>query len=391
MIKRSFRPLWSYDVVKTENWLNSMSLAGYRLIRVNFKARVFTFESFPPQPLFYRIVFQKNCRGNVPANILSSGWKVDIASKNHYIVHHDSPSPAMASPSYSGVLDKNRKLKFIIGILLLMLLLPFLLIVIFPYALIIILFEVMGWGISLAILLALIWMTYTYFKLLETNRQLEQLCGEDLNLDFTIPRDGLLSEGEEKEMLKTKRLVRRIRIAWTYEPDKIEKWLETMESKGFNLYRLSRLGNTFYFVKGTPRRMKYSIDYQNKAQGQYFAINKEAGWKLVFTSPTRLMAQTIWSHEVPQGGWEPEFYSDAELKIKQARRFAMTYSYCFIPLCLVYIFMAIHEITGWYFTGYCDYFELVIQTILIFEFGHLALRTIRYYFRVRNGSRTTKK
>lgn len=391
MIKRFFRPLWSYDVVKTENWLNSMSLDGYRLIRVNFKARIFTFESFPSQALFYRIVFQKNCRGNAPTNVLSSGWKADVTSRNYYIVHHDSSSPDMASPSYSGMLDKNRTLKFIIGILLLSLLLPLLLIVIFPYALIIVLFEMMGWVISLAILLVLIWMTYTYFKLLETNRQLEQLCGEDLNLDFTIPRDERLSEREEKEMLKTKQLVRRIRIAWTYEPDKTEKWLEAMESKGFNLYRLSRLGSTFYFMKGTPRRMKYSIDYQNKAQGQYFAINKEAGWKLVFTSPTRLMAQTIWSHEIPQGGRTPEFYSDAELKIKQAKRFAVTYFCIFIPLCLVSIFMVIREITGWYFTGYCDYFELVIQTLLIFEFGYLALRTIRYYFRVRNGSRTTKK
>ena len=52
MIKRFFRPLWSFDVVKAESWLNSMSLNGYRLIRVNIKARVFTFESFPPHPLF---------------------------------------------------------------------------------------------------------------------------------------------------------------------------------------------------------------------------------------------------------------------------------------------------------------------------------------------------
>lgn len=384
MIKRFFRPLWSFDVVKAESWLNSMSLNGYRLIRVNFKARVFTFESFPPQPLFYRIVFQKSRRGNVPTNILASGWRVDIASKNYYIVHHDSPSPDMASPSYSGMLDKNRKLKFIIGILLL----PLLVIMILSYALIIVLFKVMGWAISLAILLALIWMTYTYFKLRETNRQLEQLCGEDLNLDFTIPRDGRLPDRKEKEMLKTKQLVRRIRIAWNYEPDKIEKWLEAMEFKGFNLYRLSRLGNTFYFMRGTPRRMRYSIDYQDKAQGQYFAINKEAGWKLVFTSPTRLMAQTIWSHEIPQDGREPEFYSDAELRIKQARRYALSYSYCFIPVCLVCIFLVIHKITVWYFTGCLDYFAMAVQTILSFEFGYFALRTVRYYFRVRNGSRT---
>jgi hypothetical protein len=43
----------------------------------------------------------------------------------------------------------------------------------------------------------------------------------------------------------------------------VKEWLETMEIQGFNLYRMSRTGNAFYFVKGQPQKIKYCADFQN--------------------------------------------------------------------------------------------------------------------------------
>ena len=57
--KRVFRPFWSYDVVKTEEWLSQMHADGYALVSVNFASRLFHFEETMPAKMFYRIVPEK--------------------------------------------------------------------------------------------------------------------------------------------------------------------------------------------------------------------------------------------------------------------------------------------------------------------------------------------
>ncbi len=58
------------------------------------------------------------------------------------------------------------------------------------------------------------------------------------------------------------------------------------------------MGNSFYFIKGEPRKMKYVVDNQKCAMPEYFKINMDAGWKLIFRSLTRSWAYIVWSHEV---------------------------------------------------------------------------------------------
>ena len=44
MTIKKWRPFWSYDVEKTENWLAEMALDGYRLVNINLVTRMFSFE-----------------------------------------------------------------------------------------------------------------------------------------------------------------------------------------------------------------------------------------------------------------------------------------------------------------------------------------------------------
>ncbi|WP_227820969.1 DUF2812 domain-containing protein [Clostridioides sp. ZZV15-6383] len=41
----------------------------------------------------------------------------------------------------------------------------------------------------------------------------------------------------------------KFKFDWYISPDKIEKWLEDMETKGYNLYRINKFGGIFYFHK----------------------------------------------------------------------------------------------------------------------------------------------
>jgi hypothetical protein len=405
MSKLIFKPFWSYDIIKTELWLSHMHSKGYALYKINFIARLFYFKKVEPTAYYYKIVFEKKSNGNISDALINCGFENIYFSKNYYVIRTVTQNPPTSS-SYNGFLDKNRKLKYVVGIILLCLLclavFPAVIFGFIVFALITGNFtvdktpppetlippssvDIIGGIIfflwSAIFILALIWLIYTYFKLRITNKQLEKLCGDTLNLSFTIPKESILSKAEEKALKKQKKIIRKMRIAWIYAPDKAEAWLEKMESLGYNLYRMSRLGNSFFFIKGQPRKIKYCVDYQNKANPQYFNLNKESGWKLIFTSLSRIQSLNVWSQEYTDE--LPLFYSDKESKLKHAKRFALTYSLCFFPLCILYIFLIIFDVFIIKNVNLMPLPNLILYLLLICEFGFFAARTILYYFRIK--------
>lgn len=404
MSKIVFKPFWSYDVVKTENWIGVMHLKGYALKKINFKARLFIFEETMPSTVFYRIVYDKKTNDSLPNSIFESGFESVYCSKKHYILKTTDSNPKSA-PSYIGFLSKNTKLKFVLGCVLL----SAIIMMVFPLLVLLIFFILVIFSgsftyenappteiipptnadligiliyliINFVLMAFLVWIIYSYFKLKSTNKQLDKLCGGTLDLSFTIPKDCLLSKQEEKALKKNKKLIRKYKLAWVYAPDKIENWLEKMEMKGFNLYRMSRLGNSFFFFKGEPRKVKYQVDFQKKTNPQYYNLNKESGWKLIFTSLSRVQSITVWSSQYTDE--VPMFYSDKDSKLKHAKRFAFTYSIIFFPVCLMYIILTIMNYNTFKNTG-VNYSSLIVFPILVLEFGFFALRTIFYYFRVK--------
>ncbi len=400
MIKR-FRPFWSYDVLKTEAWLNKMCLDGYHLKQINYKSRTFVFEKGESINLRHRICYDKYFNGQIPNQLIEAGWRLLLSDIRFYVLTSSCENPSVM-PSYLGVLERNRKIKFVSGLIILIIILYQLpLVSLLVIALIsspsdnvtVVSDDAFQGGLQIIgaviyilmytiILMQVAWLIYTFIKLRASNKRIEKLYPSMPNLSFTTPTDGLMNKDDEKALAKSNKMIRRIRLAWIYSPDKIENWLEDMESEGYNLYRMSKLGNSFFFIKDTPRKIKYVVDYQNKTGASYFTINTECGWKLIFTSLSRFQAMTVWSHEYGVNGEPPQYYSDEQSKLKNAKKFALAYSLCFFPICAVYIALIIFEISAG--VGHTvSWTTFALQTLIIVEFSAFALRTVLYYFRVK--------
>jgi hypothetical protein len=417
---RKFRPFWSYDVLKTEKWLNQMSLSGYHLKHINFKLRTFSFEQGESINVHYRTCYEKRFSGQISHQLIENGWESVILDKHFYVLMTSNDNP-LATPSYSGVLERNRKIQRVAGIILLILIcmqIPMALILgfvlfeaitgkiavksgtTFPHSppsplsgLAIALVTIINLAINLVLSpVVFIWLIYTFFKLRASNKRIELLSGEMPQLSFTIPKEGLMTRLEEKALLESGAMVKKMKIAWQYAPDRLEQWLEAMELQGFNLYRMNKLGIRFYFIKGKPRQMKYAVDFQKNTNPTYFNLNKECGWNLIFTSPwSSMQTMTVWSQAYSEDGIVPEFYSDAQSRIHHAKKIAITYSLIFFTVCILFIGLIILELSMWNIKYHMPWHSILLQTIIIIEFGYFALRTILFYFRVKKNERDRER
>ena len=391
MSKTVLRPFWSFDVVKTEKRLSEKHAKGCALKKVHFSSRLFLFEETQTAQMFYRIIFDKHTNGAPEIVIQDSAYEPVCLSNKFYVLRTNQAAPAM-SPSYDGFLKRNKTIGMVLGYLLLFFILSYL-----PLAVAtgIILagapseitnesFYFLGLPIFLLWFIPYIWI---FLKLRKTNRELEKLCGDTLDLSFTLPKDTLMSKSEIHRLRKSGQIIKRTRIAWQYAPDKVEVWLEKMARDGYRLVRLSKLGNTFYFLNGESHKSKFHIDYQNNTDPTYFNLNKESGWKLFFTSLSRFQNLSVWGQEYADE--TPMFYSDIESRIKHARRFALTYSLCFYPVCILLAFTVIRNLIllntirlEWMFI-----LNTILGIILILEFGFFATQTVLYYFRAKKSVR----
>lgn len=67
---------------------------------------------------------------------------------------------------------------------------------------------------------------------------------------------------------------------WAWDYEKIEDWLEEMESKGLRLVETRVKGLYFYFERCQPMKARYCIDYQSKLTPDYVTLVKDDGWEL---------------------------------------------------------------------------------------------------------------
>ena len=391
MSKTTFRPFWSFDVVKTEEWLSEMHASGYALQKVNFALRLFVFDKTQAEQMFYRIVFDKQGSGAQDVFLKDCAYDQVCFSKKFSVLRTEQTELAM-SPSYDGFLKRNKMIGMVSGNLLLFLSVLFL-----PVLLI---GSIMSFGASVEFtydttdvvaffvqLILLIPSLLIFQKLRKTNRELEKLCGDTLDLSYTVPKETLLRQSEIARLKAEGQLIIRTKLAWQYAPDKVEIWLEKMAEDGYRLIQLSRPGKSFYFLKAEPHKEKFHIDYQNKTDPAYFNLNKESGWKLFFTSLSRFQNLSVWGQEYTDE--PPMFYSDRESRIKHARRFALTYSICFYPMCILFMFIVVRNILFLVNFGPSSsiFLTMLLYMLLVFEFGFFATRTLLYYFRVKKAAR----
>lgn len=388
-MKKVYKPLWSYDVQKTEEWLAEMAEQGMLFEGLNRWTRCFYFEERKPEARVYRIAYEKMSSPVLPKTLQGEGWeKAGTAGKWEFSSNSQPESAIRTLPVRDGIVKHNRFLTYLFYAML------------FYFTTILLGFtasmfsawvleggsnivESPMWIVTylfMAIILAsVIFGIYSIVKITRTNRQLQ---GTE-NVDAVSMHQHLDAE-TEKELKRAGRLVRKVKFAWMYSPDKTEQWLESMELKGFHLHRVNKIGNVFTFIKGDPQRIAYRVDYQRGPTESYYAIHREAGWKEKFVSYSNMENWTIWSQAYEEGEERPQLYSDRSSRLKHAKRIAMTYTALFFPLVAFYIYFIINIMVSaetiqdgflWNSSG--------VFMIAVLIFGTFIFRIWAYYGRLR--------
>lgn len=111
---------------------------------------------------------------------------------------------------------------------------------------------------------------------------------------------------------------------WGWEPEKIEDWLEQMDTDGWHLYNATGIGIRFHFVKEEPRRVRYCADYQSNIGPEYKQIFQDAGWELVYSG----IGWYIWRMEYE--GERPDIYTDIDSLVGMNKRLITILGICAI-------------------------------------------------------------
>ncbi|MGN0642837.1 MAG: DUF2812 domain-containing protein [Huintestinicola sp.] len=377
-----YMPFWFADIIKTEEKLGEYAAKG--LILRDFKpvSGEFIFEESSPAKKKYRICRQSRCNGKMPRKLSELGWERVCGCKNYYVAAADR-SADIPSPSYSAWTSLYRVLKVILA-------LPILYFAGF----------ICGAGVGsaasgkhtasdmiymllpsviilIALAAALIYLFRSGKKIKDTDPK------KTVELSFTIPKENLLySKEEEKQLIKSGKMIKKLRLGWYYAPDKAEKYVCEMAEQGWRFYRFDKLGTIFYFVRSEPCRMRFVLDYQLEATDEYFQLNKDGGWKLEFTSFTRITSFCVWTMTYDAESEPPEFYSDHESKLRHARSMMLSMAIPF-PICAAIL---INCIAGLINDGLehtlIDVIFIIICLPLIAEYTIWTAVSVGYYIRL---------
>jgi hypothetical protein len=154
---------------------------------------------------------------------------------------------------------------------------------------------------------------------------------------------------------------------WGWNPEKIENWLEGMEKKGWNLFKVDFNYIRFKFEKGETRKVRYCVDYQISVQDNYFELFKEDGWELVEnTDAPWYMWRKSYKDE------RPNIYTDTKSLIGRNNRLLKTVAIV-MPSQLFLFYLAFESGSG--------RIELalgIFSIIMIIFFGYAIVQLYRY-------------
>ncbi|WP_226682895.1 DUF2812 domain-containing protein [Sutcliffiella horikoshii] len=394
-MKTETKPLWSYDVQKTEQWLTDQAKEGYHLKQLHRFKRRFTFEKAEPKDVTYRISYDKIKPATLSNTMRNDGWEKITQSGKWYVIANDRPQAEVTtSTSRDAIIKRNNYIFYaFMAILIYITGATLANVALITTATIasdgnVEVVESPLWIITYtgAALVAgfYMFMIYSVWKIKKTNKELSTE-GQSTHLATNTRETTNVTKAEEKQLKRDGIIIKCRKFGWMYSPDKMENWLEQMASEGNRLHRVNKLGTTFYFRKGEPHHIKYSADYQNISNDSYFEIHRQAGWKDVFSSKGALQKWTIWSKEYEDGETPPTFYSDKTHKLKQAKKVALSYTMLFLPIVLMYIYIASINLS--YLLKQGESWTLMNTNtamffLLILVFGTFITKTWMYYFRL---------
>lgn len=392
-MKKKFFPFWFADIIKTEEKLSRLSEKGLHMTGFSPVTGIFTFEEGDNKREKYRICPAKGCSGEPPKGLLTGGiggaggWEKVCGGKDHYVVKNSDPDTRNV-PSYAKWKTYNR-----ISLYAAFLIFCFIFGVLNGYFMGLLdsldegTFE---FSISEAIAFLLIFTVafVPMIRLFISNRRLAK-TDTDLKLKGkvlkTIPEENFIyTSEEEKQMIKEGKIMKKVPIGWFYAPDKAEEMVEKYAAEGWKFYRFNNLGTVFYFVKSEPCRIKFVVDYQNEAKDEYFQSGKDDGWKLEFTSISKLQCFVVWSKEYGSGEEAPEFYSDREMRLKHAKRMALTFGLLFAVCGFIIIASGLSIMwEDMQESAPMFIYFIALYSVIFVEFTAFAAKTIGFYIRTK--------
>lgn len=389
-MKKVFRLFWSYDVKKTEVWLSDMAQKGYLLEGLNRWTRCFFFRKGDSQNRTYRIGYDKMQGPSLVPSLVDEGWNKVVQSGNWYALSNEKPFEQIkSSPVRDGIIQRNRLIKYIYSAILMYFIVTNLM---FFIVMSLTLFQVAPGEVVpspmwiLTISSFVLGISIPLYSIIKINKSNKYFISEKVNnIHEADDTQKSLSKDKEKQLKRAGKIIVKRKLGWMYSPDRLEQWLETMEERGYNLYRVSKTGNTFYFIKGSPRKVSYCADYQNFSDESYYDMHRESGWNSVFVSPWSIQKWTIWSQPYKDGEERPQIYSDKSNHLKHARRIAFSYSILFVPLIILYIWNFTIMVNAPFNDGTSkiDYLSKILILICIVGFGSFTVRIWLYYMRLR--------
>ncbi|WP_315121204.1 DUF2812 domain-containing protein [uncultured Clostridium sp.] len=401
-MKKIIKLFWSFNIIKIEKWLSEKALEGYILKDVNMITRVFTFEKGEGKKLTYKICCEAKGTKDIQNALKKDGWyKVCNKGKWFFITNEKEKEEIKIYPSRERLLKRIKILKSILGFIALyygvsfgifsILFVPVIIAWIFGLGNIQYINEAseesIESGVSyftnkdisgvVSVLAVISILSYLIFKLNTREKELKGNCTSNL----IISDDNVILEEEEVSPKKGVKTIKKLKLGWMYSPDRLENWLEQMESRGFNLYKVNNLGTKFYFVEGKPRKIRYVTDYQNLENKACYEIYKQDGWKLIFNSMGSTTKWTIWGKEYVDE--RPEIYSDKSDMVKHAKKVLISYSIWLIPVIIMFMFQVKMQMTLVMKYGYKMWGFTLIPMIVLIYFCYLYYSVIVFYNRTK--------
>ncbi|MBO1910529.1 DUF2812 domain-containing protein, partial [Microvirga sp. 3-52] len=106
MTLKKWRPFWSYDIEKTEQWLAEMAANGNQLTDINLATRMFSFEKGDCENVEFHVVFDKS-RSELTHRLEESGWKSFYTKGNWQFLKNDAESISVY-PVREHIVKRNR-------------------------------------------------------------------------------------------------------------------------------------------------------------------------------------------------------------------------------------------------------------------------------------------
>lgn len=286
------RLFWSLFIQSTEKWLGKMSLSGLHLCGLDRHNR-FLFMHGEPADYKYRFSYVKINTDEKTIRDVVPGWEI-VARHGRWKVYRNGKGKIAATgmPNRRGLYLRNNSFLCLYALLssiaiLLLFAVSFAAFALMPHISGENFFRnsIAVIGIFAFLLLCnfmfFLYMTSANSKILEDPN--DAIAPETAYHQFLNRKT--FERWLEKLLIKDGDIIKRFRPFLLLTPSSLEKWLFKMEIRGFNLYKIHKSGALFYFVKSTPRKIKYCVVSNESGNVARFIA---AGWQVVFSTSWRI-------------------------------------------------------------------------------------------------------